>query len=252
MIQNKQELRQVAKDWMKQAKADLREKMVEFINHSGMSAAELANLLDVAENEVTAILNGNGDIRLSTFAKILIATDHVIAIQPVQMAMPMMGQRPMRGGFPTPRGGQFPPMGQMMGQRPMPRNCNCNSTRPNTPPMGGRFTQQNNSRPMPQDAPMNEENFMDGCFSLDELDRKDLIDIIVQNGWNNDIDLHNSTRSTLIDFIESREASMAMPPMDEENEMVNESDETRAMADWLAQELERNPHLKDTVRKYMR
>lgn len=252
MIRNKRELQQIAAQWMGNAKADLRNKMAEFVDATGASAEEIADMLDVNVAEITAIMNGNGNIRLSTFAKLLIATDNVIEIKPIAAAMPHMmppmgGGRTM-GGFPLPC---TPNPTSRRGARP------CDNPRVNGVPRHNvSMTPFGGFAPNPDDVmgdPINDGQFMEGEFSLDELDRKDLIDIIVKNGWERGIDINRASRSTLIDFIESRSAENAPLPTNEE-EMVTEnvSNETREMADWLADELERNPHLKETIRKYMR
>ena len=104
MIKNRTELLSMAADWVRMAKDDLRTQILGFIEEVGTSAEEIAHALGISMGELEQIISGNGEITLSTFAKILIATDNVIEIKPLAATQ--------FGGY-----GQMPhPNGMMNGQ----------------------------------------------------------------------------------------------------------------------------------------
>lgn len=271
MIKNRRELENIAAQWMGHAMNDLREQLISFIEQNGTNEVELANALTVPVEEIESILNGGGDIALSTFAKLLIGTENVIEIKPAsvmkqhgfpprgRMPMPPMGEgrmprRPM--GMPMPPMGEgfpMPPMGEEMPTRfgGMPGVSKKVSNKPNRLP-NGRFAPKN----MPKSG-MQRVRLED--LELDELGRNELCDIIAQNHWDSEIDLNSARRGELIDFLSYKMNQNEMPQMETnrrtstvgaptENEEMSERDK---IARLLAEEVERNPHLKELVKKYI-
>ena len=139
MVRSKEELLQCSNAWVEQARNDIRNQIVNFLQMSGVSEAQLADILGISENELIAIIETNNEITLSTFAKLLVATDNVLEIKPLaesplaqQMSrgtqMPPRGVRPQNGGGyarPQNGGAQMPPRGAR------PQNGGM------MPPMGG-------------------------------------------------------------------------------------------------------------------
>lgn len=271
MIRNRRELEAVAAQWTNRAKNDLRNQMIAFIEANGTNEGELADALAISVDEVDQILNGNGEISLSTFAKILIATDNVIEIKPAAL-MPRhaMGNMPMterrmprgnrgeapRGGYPMPpMGGMpFPPMGEIPEGFPMPpmgeemprfggmpgmqpKKAKKQTATPNRLP-NGRFAPKNAQTPNMQCVRLDEIDF-------DELGRNELCNIIAQNHWDSEIDLNQTKRGELIEFLNWK---MTQP---EAQEPTNMDDENARIASMLAEEVARNPHLKEMVKKYL-
>ena len=259
MIRSKRELEAVAAQWTARAKEDLRNQMIAFIEANGTNEAELADALSISLNEIDQILNGNGEISLSTFAKLLIATDNVIEIKPAAVMRQQFGGRmphAPQGGYPMPQGRTpqgrrpmpqrgdmpFPPMGEEMPQAPrfggMPgmNKRMKKASQPNRLP-NGRFAPKN--QPQVQCVRLDE-------LELDELGKNELLDIIRQNHWDSEIHAE-AKRGELIEFlnwkIENQDASeMNEAPQDDENAKI---------ARMLAEEVARNPHLKEMVKKYL-
>ena len=254
MIQNKRELLAKASEWVNVAKNDLRGQIVAFMREMGTDAATLADALGISEGELAQILNGNGEITLSTFAKILIATDNAIEIKPITttpwggydamarnarpvspMGNPRMNRRPM-----SPMGSMVPPMGNpRMNRRPMP-------------PMG-------DIAPTIEGMPS-----METMAALDAMPRTALVQTIRDNGWDAEIDFATATRADLIDFLIDKGFNVGAPACDEpivescattetERHEVNPTSEDTSdhLAQMLAEELRRNPELKNIVERYL-
>lgn len=273
MIKNRRELENLAAQWMGHAMNDLREQLISFIEQNGTNEVELANALTVPVEEIESILNGGGDIALSTFAKLLIGTENVIEIKPAAVMkqqgfpprghMPMgegrMARRPMGmpKGYPMPpmpfgEGFPMPPMGEEMTQRfgGMPGMKKQKQAVPNRLP-NGRFAPKN----APQRGGMQRVKLED--LELDELGRNELCDIIAQNHWDSEIDLNTTRRGDLIDFLTYKMTQHEMPQMEAnrrtsavEAPQVQETEKDK-IARLLAEEVERNPHLKELVKKYL-
>lgn len=280
MIKNRRELENLATQWMGHAMNDLREQLISFIEQNGTNEVELANALTVPVEEIESILNGGGDIALSTFAKLLIGTEHVIEIKPLAVMKEQFGGRmpqiPPRGRMP-----QMPPMGEgRIPRRPMgmPQMPPMGEDFP-MPPMDGEMPPRFGGMPgvgMPKVKKNTQNRLPNGRFApknapqrsgmkrvrledleLDELGRNELCDIITQNHWDSEIDLNTTRRGDLIDFLSYKMTQHEMPRMEANRHTVNveapqvQETEKDKIARLLAEEVERNPHLKELVKKYL-
>ena len=182
MINSKRQLIEVSNEWLNVARNDVRKHMMGFMRHFNMNAEQVADALDADVDLINGIINGTCEIPMSLFAKILIATGHIITIAPVQamqnMARPMptptprtCGRRPMpqpmrdaRGRFaspnvqPRPFAAPLPPMDgptPMMGGFPRP---NPNGQLPTPEELFEQFGMEA-EQPMDGDGFVQQENF---------------------------------------------------------------------------------------------
>lgn len=196
MIQNREQLLSMASMWVNEAKNDIRNQAIAFMNTMNVREEEFAHVLGISRGELEQILRGNGEISLSTFAKIIIATDNMIEIKPLS-ATPF-GQET---NFPHPQNVRS--SHRQRPQRPMPRRIPFGGPmRPNrpfgnmpTPPTMGRGTQPMCSE---QDTPL----------FLDTMSRSQLIDEIVKNGWSQEININSASRTQLIEFLAQKGRSV--------------------------------------------
>ena len=86
-----------------------------------------------------------------------------------------------------------------------------------------------------------------------EVPRRELVSTIVDNGWDDEIDIMNSTSAELMEFL----MSMGLTPSHfermkneaEQNNPINESKKERVMQ-MLSEELDKNPHLFEQIRRF--
>lgn len=197
MIQNREQLLSMATMWVNEAKNDIRNQAIAFMNTMNVSEEELAHVLGISCGELEQILRGNGEISLSTFAKVLIATDNMIEIKPL-CATPF-AQTP--NNFPHPH--EVRPNRLRGPQRPMPQRTPFGRPMPHNRPFGNMPltpTMQNTMGGVSQSASMMDE----APLLLDSMSRSQLIDEIVKNGWDNQININTSSRSQLIAFLVSK------------------------------------------------
>lgn len=281
MIKNRRELLAMAAEWVAMAKNDMRRQIVAFMENVGTDEAELAHALGVSDAELAQILHGNGEITLTTFAKILIATDNVLEIKPMaatqfggydNIPRPQRGQNPM-GGRPMPQQRPMPPMGNR--QRP-----------PMGMPMGGMmpppmFDENGEMIPPPMFGEEMPSRFggMPGMAarmpkqpkaqpSVAKVPRALLTETIMDNGWDDEIDLMNSTTAELMAFLSNkginpqRLAQVAVPqpcaterpcPSPTMEDMENTTEDARfddAIAK-IAQTIKDNPELLRSLEQYL-
>ena len=82
MVKSREELLEVANEWTNKAMLELKEKMSEFMDEHDADVEEIAHITGLRMATVEAILDGEGDIRISDLAKLLVATDQVLQIMP--------------------------------------------------------------------------------------------------------------------------------------------------------------------------
>jgi transcriptional regulator with XRE-family HTH domain len=252
MIKNRRELLAMAAEWTNMAKNDLRNQIIGFMESVGTNITELAHALGISEAELEQILNGNGEITLSTFAKILIATDNVLEIKPMaatqfggfdgiptppmggvdpRMIPPQRPKRPMPTRGKMPMGGMMPPPGvmpPMFGEEAPTRFGGM-------PGMGGKI-----GRPMPR--PQRVE--------VPQPNRREVINTVLENGWEDEVDLMNSTTDELMDFVNSKMAAISQPQIEEEIPTATPSRLDEALAK-IGAALESNPELMRQLERYL-
>ena len=186
MVRNKQELLAKASEWVNHAKNDLRSSLINFMERVGADQNRIANALGLSVGEVDQILNGNGEITLSTFAKLLVATNNVLEIKPLTEVRGAIRPNGMpRGGFPNPN-----QLHRMTGSRPTavpPMDSPLPPFgAPMAPPMGGNM-------------PMGQE------IDLDTLSIQQLRMIAIQTGLTARMPITRMTREQLIDALERQQ-----------------------------------------------
>jgi len=226
MVQNREELLAAVQGWMQQAASDLRGHIENFMSTQDVTLEELSDVLAIPLEEMQAMANGNANISLESFAKLLIANGFAIQIMPV-MNTPIGSYRgpqhgTNRGGFapiptdqfgrplPPPNGFMGNPMGRPMtpmGRRPMmqghqghpmsqdPFNGGMPHAEHPITPQGGQQ--------MPVGRIVKPQGGSHDPYSRLSLDA--LKDIIVRNNWNYEIDLNSASREAMIQFLKDKE-----------------------------------------------
>lgn len=216
MVNSRKDLLQKSKAWMSMAKEDLRRQVISFMESVGTNENALANALCITVDELNSIIHGNGDIALSTFAKLLIATDNVIEIKPISETPLANNRNPFIDSAAMP---PIPFSGLGMPKRNLKRDSK------------GRFVGNNaSSNSMPNIPPMGIPNFSDPSMSSAKFGaptptrfggmpgmakrlrnitpsprpsapRRELVTTILANGWDSEIDIMNSTSDELVGFL---------------------------------------------------
>ena len=236
MVRNREELRQEAQAWLAQASEDLSSRFNDFIETEGVDPRELAQVLDISDQILREILNGNlAHVTAEVLIKLFIANDLAVDIVPVsqtpigqfgahpspngQMMPPpmmprmmppsMMGGMPPRGGFgrKAPQSGTTTTTQDPFNGRepfavdvttPQPRDAHGRFMSRNARPTSERVV-----RPANTIAEQREET------PYDSMTTEQIKNIIQRNLWASEIDLAHATREELIDFLINKENQFA-------------------------------------------
>ena len=274
---NREQLQKLASKWTRMAKNDIRNKVISFMREVDASERELAYVLAISDGELKQILDGNGEITLSTFAKLLIATGNALEIKPIE-------DTPISDYENIPTEEEF--------ERPLPRPNVFARQKPQ--PMQPQFGRPNFSRPIP---PMHEEDGNDfippmpeelrrameerycrpvhrpeqprdeyGRFApkhpqmrKEEAPRREvspfeskstdeLVKIIRERLWDSEINLNRASKEELVAFLDEKNKRMTeykrMKAL-EEDPKVNE------FKSKMKNTLHNNPHLREWAKKFL-
>lgn len=274
---NREQLQKLASEWTRMAKNDIRNKVISFMREVDASERELAYVLAISDGELKQILEGNGEITLSTFAKLLIATGNALEIKPIE-------DTPISDYENIPTEEEF--------ERPLPRPNVFARQKPQ--PMQPQFGRPNFSRPIP---PMHEEDGNDfippmpeelrrameerydrpvhrpeqprdeyGRFApkhpqmhKEEAHRREvspfeskstdeLVKIIRERLWDSEINLNRASKEELVAFLDEKNKRMTeykrMKAL-EEDPKVNE------FKSKMKNTLHNNPHLREWAKKFL-
>ena len=222
MVKNREELRQEAQGWLAQAADDLSGRFNDFIETEGFDPVELAEVLDIDEELIYEILDGNlSNITAETLIKMFIANDLAVAIIPVSEtpigqygrgngACQRNGRRVGRTHGEMPRMVATPPHGfgqptttfgsdLFMGGEP--RAVDMTDKQPRD--AQGRFMSRKARQVSePVVRPSNE---IRERSHYDDMTLDDLKTIIRRNLWDTEIDINRATRGELIAFLVDKE-----------------------------------------------
>lgn len=244
---DRNKLLQLSSEWSRFAKNDIRKKLKDFMNETGMNASEAAAELAISEGEIEQILSGSGEMSFSTFAKLLIASGFVIEVKPLRATpfgsydnIPM----PPPMGAPMPYGGMPFPNGE---RRQAPRNAQ------------RRYVPQFENDEEPDEFTIEDESSAPRYTRQQRqatrspfrnMTRAQMETIIKNRLWDSEIDLNNASWQDLVTFLEEKDSKIQA--IKENANRNNEDEGTNAFKKRLAQALEKNPHLMPIIDKLIK
>lgn len=274
---NREQLQKLASEWTRMAKNDIRNKVISFMREVDASERELAYVLAISDGELKQILEGNGEITLSTFAKLLIATGNALEIKPIEDT-PISDYEniPTEEEFerPLPRPNVFarqkpqpmqPQFGRPSFSRPIPHmhEEDENDFIPPMPEELRRAMEERYDRPVhrpeqPRDeygrfAPKHpqmrkEEAPRREVSPFESKSTDELVKIIRERLWDSEINLNRASKEELVAFLDEKNKRMTeykrMKAL-EEDPKVNE------FKSKMKNTLHNNPHLREWAKKFL-
>ena len=224
----------------------------------------MANDLGLDINELNNILNG-GSPSLMTFATLMIASGLVMELKPVEeTAMPMQNGMPIPQG-PMPAGMPGRPVPGMH-QRPAPSMFDEFHREPAPEPApiqqqpraaNGRFRpwpkpaapvqQPHPAMPGMRPAPMFGAQPNGQRLPFSSMSREQLVDIVRQHLWHNEIDLANVDHAQLVRFLEDKDRQFEELRNGGQNGAGNAvavDPSVVQLKEKLKKTLDKNPHLR--------
>ena len=206
------ELINLTSEFMRGALADVQTRLNEFMRKNRLSAEAAARTLGISTQDVNKILAGSSDVSLKTYASVLIASGLIFCVQTIEEASRNMPH--MRGGARANRPTHQPTRDRF-----------------------GRFVSQQPPVNVPQAQPQPQVQ-----PRYDDLGRGDLMEIVINNGWEGEIDLRAATKEQIISFLEHKdEEAMAQQ---EAMPCNGEGEESTTFVQKIADFLEANPEVK--------
>ena len=274
---NREQLQKLASEWTRMAKNDIRNKVISFMREVDASERELAYVLAISDGELKQILEGNGEITLSTFAKLLIATGNALEIKPIEdTPIGDYENIPTEEEFerPLPRPNVFarqkpqpmqPQFGRPSFSRPIPpmHEEDGNDFIPPMPEELRRAMEERYDRPVhrpeqPRDeygrfAPKHpqmrkEEAPRREVSPFESKSTDELVKIITERLWDSEINLNRASKEELVAFLDEKNKRMTeykrMKAL-EEDPKVNE------FKSKMKNTLHNNPHLREWAKKFL-
>ena len=253
MNMRREEMSRIVSDVKNRIKSDVCNQLNNFFRTHGVSVEDFSSFTGIHRDEVRRVLGGDANISLDTFVKIMVATGNAVEIKSIAPK-----RRNMGNGMPRPHGRMpFPAMGEMPPFDPI--------RAPRMP--FGEMMNDNRPRPWENNTELNENEvrpqmpFMDDVVDVREgkelhsMSREELVDMVVNMGLENEIDLRRATRSALINFLSAHPFSGA--PVREElptsERIVESRPHTEGEGDMarLMEKIHRlmttNPQLKENI-----
>lgn len=284
---NRGQLQRMASEWVRMAKNDIRNKVIEFMDEVGTDENELAYALAISNGELNQILEGNGEITLSTFAKLLIATNHVLEIKPIEESpigsYDNIPNEFIEGAFAPPLPNPF--LGQRgIGtrqihapfSRPSFTDDRHDEMNPNHECQLHNYDWRNyhHGRHIPIDVPIDEERREQPCNQepteqrrwvhgetprrvtrpttvdspFDKMENNELIKVIREHLWDSEINLTTATREELVSFL--KEKDKRMKRIKQEKELENDP-MVNEFKERLKRTINENPHLCEWTKKFI-
>lgn len=250
---DRQQLQHLASDWVRVAKNDIRKKVLDFMREEYASERDLAYALTISEAELAQIIQGNGEITLSTFAKLLIATGHALEIKPIEETPigcyenipeempPIPHQRPNMFGRPTPTRRPHIPMDFESQTETQDLNEEEEFDMPQPRDSRGRFMSPRRRMVEPHEEPQNLSPFA-------RMNRDKLVDIIREKLWDSEIDTDSATTSELVLFLEEKDRRI------KEYKQIKEIENDPQVSEFknrLKRTVKENPHLRNWVKGFL-
>lgn len=268
---NREQLQRLASEWTRMAKNDIRNKVLSFMREVDASERELAYVLAISDGELKQILEGDGEISLSTFAKLLIATGNALEIKPIEDT-PIVDYE----NFPTEEELNRPLPRPNIFARPKPHPTHPHFGRPSfscpTPPMPeedesdldidfghahpsdfARAMAERDSRPtQPRDEhgrfTTRHQQVREEASPFESKSTDELVKIIRERLWDSEINLNRASKADLVAFLDEKNKRMSeykrMKAL-EEDPKVNE------FKNRLKTTFNNNPHLREWAKKFL-
>ena len=281
---NREKLQSLASEWVRVAKNDIRNKVIEFMHEVDASPRELAYVLAISNGEMEQILEGNGEITLTTFANILIATGNSLEIKPIEDTpigdydnIPSEEEL-LEQPLPRPNvfGGHMPPIPPPPShifnrEVPSPHHCCGGHTHPSvldleddenffdsvTPPTPHYHANEEEETPRKNRRGCNHSTlprddhgrFMSPSSSPFNFKSKDeLAKIIKEHLWDSELDLTTATKEELVEFLDKKNERI------QTFKRIHELESDPKVAEFkerLKKTVDENPNLREWTRKFL-
>ena len=235
---NRDDLQRQASEWTRIAKDDIRHKVLQYMEDERLTSREFAYRLGLSEGEVQQIINGNGEISITTFAKILIASGFAVEIKPIE-------ETPLGNYDNVPEEGMF--------RRPIPRpdyDFNDDEDDEDYDEEDEEYDEEHRNCVRHHCQHHHHHHMHEphrrNVSPFENKTREELVKIIERHLWDSEINVEDALKEELVEFLNDKNKRI------QEYRKINELEQDPKVMEFkekMKETFKNNPHLRDWARK---
>jgi len=204
---NKKKFIKLSYEWEENVKDFFHRLIDDVLNENELTIDELCQFIDADPNEIDGFLHENGDLSLLTIGKLLIGSNLTVNV--------------MHTNYGLSGDDYYEHIEEDTPKKVQPRDEK------------GRFKPYDEVEKQKNEEPEEWDDDEPEFTDFSQLDREELVQIIEENDWDDEIDVNNTPKRKLVKFLEKKE-----------NEMFNdntEDEDEKDVREAIRETLDRNP-----------
>ena len=212
---SKKKFIKLSEDWTKNAKSFLSNLIEDVLDENELTMKEFCGFIDVEQDEINNFLYNNGELSLLTISKILIGSN--LAVEVKHVSDTEIESYGLSGSDYEDE--------EETTKKVQPRDEK------------GRFKSYDEVEKQNDEEPEEWDDEEPEFTDFSQLDREELVQIIEENEWDDEIDVNNTPKRKLVKFLEKKENELNEALF---NDITEEEDE-KDMREAIRETLDRNP-----------
>lgn len=212
---SKKKFIKLSEDWTKNAKSFLSNLIEDVLDENELTMEEFCGFIDVEQDEINNFLYNNGELSLLTISKILIGSNLAVEVKHVsdtEIESYDLSGSDYEDEEETPK-------------KVQPRDEK------------GRFKSYDEVEKQKDEEPEEWDDEEPEFTDFSQFDREELVQIIEENEWDDEIDVNNVPKRKLVKFLERKENEINEALFNDTTEEEDEKD----MREAIRETLDRNP-----------
>ena len=212
---SKKKFIKLSEDWTKNAKSFLSNLIEDVLDENELTMEEFCGFIDVEQDEINNFLYNNGELSLLTISKILIGSNLAVEVKHVsdtEIESYDLSGSDYEDEEETPK-------------KVQPRDEK------------GRFKSYDEVEKQKDEEPEEWDDEEPEFTDFSQFDREELVQIIEENEWDDEIDVNNAPKRKLVKFLERKENEINEALFNDATEEEDEKD----MREAIRETLDRNP-----------
>ena len=238
-MKNKNQFLAACRSLTQQALNDVCERVKTIMREQSLTTRGVADMLGVSVSEVNNVLNKT-NVSLATYLSVLTAFGLTVVV----MSMDEIEKRHVQG-----TASEKCPASKLATAT---KRTATPKAAPSTPRRDaqGRFLPKNAVEQRPCDELRPCEEASEEAINIETLNRKELVHLVVEEGWADEIDLENADRGEIIEFVgqKLREKAEQSEPITEACFANDGDDEAQRYFNQLINSLKNNPTLVNAIK----
>jgi hypothetical protein len=212
---SKKKFIKLSEDWTKNAKSFLSNLIEDVLDENELTMKEFCGFIDVEQDEINNFLYNNGELSLLTISKILIGSN--LAVEVKHVSDTEIESYGLSGSDCEDE--------EETTKKVQPRDEK------------GRFKSYDEVEKQNDEEAEEWDDEEPEFTDFSQLDREELVQIIEENEWDDEIDVNNTPKRKLVKFLEKKENELNEALFNDTTEEEDEKD----MREAIRETLDRNP-----------